>query len=37
MQLTEYESKSLIKFEQSIIEGKFTNDGMVQLNVIQLL
>jgi len=31
MQLTEYESKSLIKFEQSIIEGKFTNDGMVQL------
>lgn len=31
MQLTEYESKSLIKLEQSIIEGKFTNDGMVQL------
>jgi len=31
MQLTEYESKSLEKLEQSIIEGKFTNSGMVQL------
>lgn len=31
MQLSDYESKSLAKLEQSIIEGKFTNDGMVQL------
>lgn len=31
MQLTEYESKSLEKLEQSIIDGKFTNSGMVKL------
>ena len=31
MQLTEYGSKSLAKLEQRIVEGKFTNFGMVQL------
>ena len=30
-QLSKYESLSLQKFEESIIDGKWTNDGLVQL------
>lgn len=30
-QLTEYEQKSLHKFEETICEGKWSNEGLVQL------
>lgn len=31
MQLTDYEQKSLEAFEKSIIEGKWSNDGLVSM------
>ena len=31
MELTEYERKSLNKLGQSILDGNWTNDGLVQL------
>lgn len=31
MKLTEYESKSIDKLSESIQDGKFSNDGLVQL------
>jgi hypothetical protein len=31
MQLTDYEEKSLFAFEKSVIEGKWSNEGLVSL------
>lgn len=31
MQLSDYESKAIAKFGQSVIDGKWTNEGLVSL------